>query len=202
MKRPLWVGAMLLASGGFLCSQMIGFLPPAQAQTAGGTSGCPAGTRRGQNLVRNGDFSTLVGAGTVAQPIPGNQITQVNPAAAFTSNLPYVGDRTYPEDPQGGLSIQTGRINYAGGIVIGRPFPGDPNNGTPPSNTYLYSNPGEASFPNPVIWRQTVTGLAPNTSYNFIAYFYDLLAPQAPGVAPRIRLRVTDPATGNITTRQ
>jgi uncharacterized repeat protein (TIGR01451 family) len=200
MKRPLWVGAMLMASGGLLCSQMIGFLPTAQAQTGGGTSGCPAGTIRGRNLVVNGDFAIPVGAGTVAQPIPGAQITQINPAAAFTSDLPYVGDRNYPEDPQGGLSIQTGRINYAGGIVIGRPFPGDPNNGTPPSNTYLYSNPGEGTV-NPVIWRQTVTGLGPNTSYNFIAYFYDLLAPGAEGVAPRIRLRATDPATGNITTR-
>jgi uncharacterized repeat protein (TIGR01451 family) len=210
MKRPLWVGAMLMASGGFLCSQMIGFLPPAQAQTGGGTSGCPAGTIRGRNLVVNGDFSTLVGAGTVAQPIPGAQITQVNPAAAFTSSLPYIGDGKYPGDPIGaGLSIQTGPIEpgqapqpgdpdalpYAAEIR-GQPFPGDPRNGTPASETYLYSNPGEASFPNPLIWRQTLTGLGPNTTYNFLAYFYNLLTPNAPGAPPVITLRIIDPATG------
>jgi uncharacterized repeat protein (TIGR01451 family) len=189
MKRPLRVGAILLASGGLLGSQTLLLLPPVQAQTGGNTTGCPAGTTQGRNLVVNGNFATPVGAGTVAQPIPGNQIIQVNPAAGFTSDLPYVGDVNYPTDPQGGLSIQNGPINYLGGTVIGRPFPGDPASKSPPSRTYLYSNPGEASFPNPVIWRQRVTGLAPNTSYNFIAYFYDLLAPNAPGVAPIISLR-------------
>lgn len=189
MKRPLRVGAILLASGGLLSSPMLLLLPPAQAQTGGNTTGCPAGTTQGTNIVVNGNFATPVGAGTVDAPIPGNQIDTINPAAGFISDLPYIGDGKYPTDPQGGLSIQTGRINYLGGTVIGRPFPGDPASNSPPSRTYLYSNPGAASFPDPVIWRQRVIRLAPNTSYNFIAYFYDLLAPNSPGLPPIITLR-------------
>ncbi|MEX0267954.1 hypothetical protein AB3R30_02310 [Leptolyngbyaceae cyanobacterium UHCC 1019] len=61
-------------------------------------------------------------------------------------------------------------------------------NNVDPSNTYLYSNPFDdingvqVAFPPPgpptpppVVWRQTITGLSPNTTYNFFAYFLDLL---------------------------
>jgi uncharacterized repeat protein (TIGR01451 family) len=111
----------------------------------------------------------------------------------------------------GGLSIQVGSINFLGGIVIGEPFPGDPANAVPPSQTYLYSNPNQNvfgvgnPFDNPVVWQQTVTGLTPNTTYNFFAYFYDLLnfnvpvpPPTPPGaVTPRILLQLNPNVLGD-----
>ncbi|WP_238553629.1 hypothetical protein [Fortiea contorta] len=197
-----------------------GYIPEAaQAQIIDrGGNGCPAGSRLGRsNFLINGNFATNAGTGegvyTVSGPVPAR--------LGFTSDLPYRGDDVYPDDVPttdapnnqggGGLSIQTGAIDYFS-ILSGRPFPGDPANNVPPSNTYLYSNPNAlATSPtvpnsaiepgNPKIWGQTVTGLQPNTTYNFIAYFYNLLRTDNPSVAdavpPIIVLRITSPATGN-----
>ncbi|HEY9807497.1 MAG TPA: hypothetical protein V6D04_13080, partial [Candidatus Obscuribacterales bacterium] len=83
-------------------------------------------------------------------------------------------------------------------------FPGDPVNGAPASNTFLYSNPnqdlqgnridpnpGPGEFSNPTIWRQTVN-VTPNTTYNFIAYFDNLLSATADpnAAAPQIQLQL------------
>jgi uncharacterized repeat protein (TIGR01451 family) len=83
-------------------------------------------------------------------------------------------------------------------------FPGDPENGAPPSNTFLYSNPnqdlqgneispnpGPGEFSDPAIWQQTVT-VSPSTTYNFIAYFDNLLSATAdPNAAdPQIQLQI------------
>ncbi|WP_181357286.1 hypothetical protein [Stenomitos frigidus] len=176
---------------------------PAQAQIFDGFTGCPAGTREGAtNFVTNGNFSTPPGA------VVNGTLLQGNPAG-FTAAVPYRGDGIYPDDngangfnALGGLSIQTGAINYLGGIVIGQPFPGDASNAVAASNTYLYSNPNAAvsnplvaqsAFPDPVIWSQVVVGLRPNASYNFTAYFYNLLAPNAPGAPPIIRFLAGPP---------
>jgi len=165
----------------------MGWFPlAAQAQIA--EQGCPAGTKIGTtNFVRNGNFATS--PGTTGQLSPGNP-------AGFTSALPYVGDATYPFDPRGGLSIQSGAVNY-GPVVSGQPFPGDTTTGAPASNTYLYSNPnqkpdGTSAFPNPTIWAQTVTGLQPNTTYQFIGYFYNLLVNSEAdnGFPPIIQLQI------------
>ncbi len=209
MKRPLRTLASLAALSTLLVSQPL-FLPePARSQTFVGNI-CPPGTarRQGQNFIRNGTFTTTPGVlGTIP---PGNP-------SQFTSDLPYRGDGVYPDDtgpPRGGLSIQTGAVNYAGGIVNGVPFPGDGANNVDPSNTYLYSNPFDdingtqvafsPPLPNPlpappaVIWRQTITGLSPNTTYNFFAYFFDLLVrDQVLGAAtPQILLRTIPPIAG------
>ncbi|WP_144416053.1 DUF11 domain-containing protein [Calothrix sp. 336/3] len=160
------------------------FPETAKAQTARGPGGCPVGTTRGnRNFIINGNFSQ------------GN--------SGFTTTLPYRGDGVYPDDsppepqPRGGLSVQTGTVNYAGNVVRGVPFPGDPQRGAPASNTYLYSNPNASAatprdqgsaFPNPTIWSQTVPGLQPNTTYDFVAFFYDLLTLEIPPSTPTARV--------------
>ncbi len=224
MKRPLRLLASLASISTLLGSQTL-FLPePARSQVLVGNL-CPPGTARskGKNFVRNGTF-------TISPGILG-QIPAANPSE-FTSNLPYVGDGVYPSDGppgpplplppfRGGLSIQNGSVNFAGGVVNGVPFPGDPANDVPPSQTYLYSNPfdnfngTQIAFPppppsppplpspdplllTPVVWRQTITGLAPNTTYNFFAFFFDLLVRnQVPGAStPQILLRTAPPVAG------
>ncbi len=174
----------------------------AQAQLVNRASnGCPAGTKLGAtNFIVNGNFATKAG---VLPPVVGLRTVPAN--LGFTSDLPYRGDGVYPDDANGGgLSIQTGIADYrVPNLVFGQRFPGDPTNGAPPSDTYLYSNPNlkvdgtSALTPtgNPVVWRQTVTGLQPNTTYNFIAYFYNLLN-NVPGVAPIIVLKI-DSSTGS-----
>ncbi len=195
MKRFLKGSLALASSTIFLNAQTLLAPRPAKAQVFEGFTGCPAGTREGPvNFVTNGNFT--VSPGVVNAPLPPG-----NPAG-FTSNLPYLRDGVYPSDnppagtPLGGLSIQTGSINYFNGLVIGQPFPGDPANGVAPSNTYLYSNPNasaatplvqNSAFPNPLIWRQIITGLSPNATYNFTAYFYNLLMSSASGSPPIIR---------------
>ncbi|WP_421659148.1 hypothetical protein [Leptothermofonsia sp. ETS-13] len=210
MNRSLKTLVTLTCSSILLGSQTILFQQPARAQTFLGFVGCPAGTREGPiNLVSNGNFN--ISPGVVNGPLlPGNP-------AGFTSTLPYRGDGVYPDDTPplpialGGLSIQTGTINYLGGVVVGQPFPGDPANGVLPSNTYLYSNPNASAatplvpgsaFPpisptSPIIWSQTLTGLAPNATYNFTAYFYNLLTDLAPpGAAPPVIRLLAGPPGG------
>ncbi len=203
MNRPLKILVALASSGALISAQTLLPPQPAQAQTFESNQGCPAGTRQNdsQNFIFNGNFDRSPG---VLGPIPPG-----NPAG-FTSTLPYRGDGVYPDDnppnptPLGGLSIQSGAVSYFNNQVIGQPFPGDPSQGVGPSNTYLYSNPNAtaanprvqgSAFPNPVVWRQVVTGLRPNTTYNFQAYFYDLLAQGSfPGAAaPTIQLQVGPP---------
>ncbi len=164
---------------------------PIRAQVFEGTRGCPIGTQEGgRNFVRNATFSRNAGTGDgVATPPAG-----VPGTLEFSSDLPYRGDSVYPDDPIGGLSIQGGPypIVYAGGVVRADPFPGDPINRVPSSNTFLYSNPsqdlaGGSAFPSPLIWQQVVNGLVPNVAYNFSAYFYNLLSVGTAGSPPVIR---------------
>jgi uncharacterized repeat protein (TIGR01451 family) len=202
----------------------IGYIPEAaQAQIINrGGSGCPAGSRSGTtNFLTNSNFAANAGTGegvyTVSGPVPSR--------LGFTSDLPYRGDGVYPNDVPpdgaspndtggGGLSIQNGGFDYYN-IVAGQPFPGDPANNVPPSNTYLYSNPNALAVTpnvqssaiepgNPTVWGQTVTGLQPNTTYNFIAYFYNLLTVDNPalvgGAPPIIVLRIGSPTTGDFIT--
>lgn len=184
--------ALLLLTGAML--------PAGRARaeiTPRGQTGCPAGTRvGGANLVVNGTFTNKPGPG------PG-----IDPIAGFDSDLPNRGEGqdgtgVYPSDSPGGggFSIQTGAKTYQGGQVIGKPFPGDPTRGVPASETYLYANPnrdkaGTAPFAG-AIWRQTINGLAPSTTYNFFAYFDNLLNTGVPGVDPRDELRVNGIAAG------
>lgn len=185
----------------FVVSGM-GYIPAsAQAQLINmASNGCPAGTKIGTtNFIVNGTFATNAGTGLGVPTGP----AAVPPSLKFTSDLPYRGDGLYPDDPGGGgLSIQSGAVAYPPNLIAGQPFPGDPTNGVPASNTYLYSNPNlktdgsSAINPgNPTIWSQTVTGLQPNTTYNFIAYFYNLLD-NVPGAAPIIVLKINS-STGS-----
>ncbi|HMQ29534.1 MAG TPA: hypothetical protein PKD53_02355 [Chloroflexaceae bacterium] len=174
---------------------------PARASiTPIGQTGCPDGqVVGGANLVRNGDFRIPAGPGP-----------DIAPAAGFSSQLPNRGPGVYPSDgPEveggpagGGFSIQTGPISYRDDSLIGRPFPGDPSREVPPAETYFYSNPntnldGVPFFDNAegggYLWRQTVA-VAPNTTYNFYAYFDNLLTTDSTANDPVIELRVDDPA--------
>ncbi|WP_322490175.1 hypothetical protein [Chloroflexus sp.] len=167
-------------------------LVPAQDASAEildpGSGGCPINTIvGGANLVQNGDF---------AQGVVG-----------FTSNLINRGHSVYPDDSNGGgFSIQTGTVVYppfeANPYLYGRPFPGDPQRDVPPSDTYFYSNPSEANYlagnGRVNLWTQVVA-VAPNTTYNFFAYFDNLLDPvkSANGTAdPLIELRVNNLSVG------
>lgn len=155
---------------------------------APGAGGCPANTIvGGDNLVQNGDFA--------------------QGAIGFTSALVNRGDGVYPDDVEGGgFSIQTGNIIYppfeANPYIYGRSFPGDPQRDVPPTATYFYSNPSEANYRDGSgrvnLWTQVVA-VAPNTTYNFFAYFDNLLDPvkSANGAAdPVIELRVNNVSVG------
>jgi len=184
--------AFSTATSGFLAPLLL-LLPaqPIYAQVFEGTGGCPLGTQEGnRNFILNGTFNRNAGTGDGVATVP----ALVPPSLGFSSDLPYRGDGIYPDDPIGGLSIQAGPypIIYAGGVVRADPFPGDPINRVPASNTFLYSNPaqnlaGGSAFPNPLIWQQVVNGLVPNVTYSFSAYFYNLLSIGTLGDPPVIR---------------
>jgi hypothetical protein len=161
----------------------IGSALPVQAQIIPrGQQGCLNGSVvGGPNMIVNSDFSQ----GSVG----------------FESDLPERAPQIYPSDPLGGYSIQTGAITYYNGEIVGRPFPGDPQREVAPSETYFYSNPNQDKLGNPgpfqgVLWRQTVTNLAPSTTYNFFGYFDNLLVPSINRAAPKIELRVDSIAAG------
>jgi hypothetical protein len=146
-----------------------------------GQRGCASGTVvGGPNLVFNGDFAIDPGPG------PG-----IDPAAGYTNNLPNRGPNVYPDDPGGGgFSIQTGEKSYQDELIIGRPFPGDTSRDAMPSQTYFYSNPAwPEGVTEALLWRQDVA-VTGGTTYNFFAYFDNLLSPLQGGADPVIELRV------------
>src|SRR6476646_11836670 len=126
----------------FVVASLEPFTSTAIAQVTPLGAKCPIGTTQDStNIVRNGNYAILGGG---SEP-------NISPAASFTSDLPYRGDAVYPDDrgvngplgprgPRGGISIQTGPIIYANGVVTSRQqtpvFPGDPVNGAPASNTF------------------------------------------------------------------
>ncbi|MBZ0295578.1 MAG: DUF11 domain-containing protein [Anaerolineae bacterium] len=145
--------------------------------------GCPTGTEAsGVNLVFNGDFG--IGAG----PGPG-----IDPAAGFTSDVPNVGDGNYPPDTN--IAVQTGSINFFGGVAQTDPFPGDPTYGVPGVNTFLYSNGNNTGGPY-VYWRQTVNGLTPNTTYNIYSYSNNLVIPSMDVLDPIVEYLIDGVPTG------
>jgi uncharacterized repeat protein (TIGR01451 family) len=188
MHAVLKTGAAIASSSLLLQSSLLFLAGPLQAQTFEGTVGCPPGTREGErNFVQNGFFTQ------------GNSL--------FLSDLPYRGDNVYPDDPVGGISVQDLPYPTYFPTVNAIPFPGDtPGPGqlftaVPPSDTFLYSNPnqnqaGSSAFPDPIIWRQNIAGLAPNGSYNFSAYFLNLLLPGVAAGDPIIRFSA-GPIGGN-----
>jgi hypothetical protein len=147
-----------------------------------GQGGCQYGTVvGGPNLITNGDFA--------------------NGSEGFTSDLLNRGDGVYPDDGGGGgYSIQTGSVVYAGGVVVGRSFPGDQQREVPATETYFYSNPpwtveqvGQGYI---TLWRQSVNNLTANTTYNFFAYFDNLLVPPSDDADPVIELVVDGEVAG------
>jgi uncharacterized repeat protein (TIGR01451 family) len=175
---PLWLTTSIITQKSAL------------AQTAG--EGCPTGTKLAgapTNLIQNGTFNvqpsgpfgTLFG-NPVFQGLPANTPLPTGTAGvSWSSNLPYVASNSsnppnYP--PDSGVSIQSGVVNYAGGIVQQVPFPGDPANGVPGSNTWLYSNGNNTGAPY-AIWQQQITGVLPNTTYIFYTYVSNAIATNA-----------------------
>ncbi len=166
IKRFINIFGVIFLAGIFLLADV--GLTPVQAQAF--SPECPSGTGpSGSNLVTNGNFA--IGAG----PGPG-----IAAAAGFTSDIPNAGDGVYPTDTY--LSIQDGPISYAGGDALADGFPGDPVTGAPASSTYLYSNGNDlyrrAPFNPPapyIFWRQTITGLTPNTDYLIYSYHNNIV---------------------------
>ncbi len=167
---------------------MLPFKPANAAIYNIGANGCPANTVvGGDNLVQNGDFS--------------------QGATGFTSALTDRGAGVYPDDSNGGgFSIQNGSVVYppfeTNPYIFGRPFPGDVQRDVPAANTYFYSNPSVTNYSagngRVNLWTQVVA-VAPNTTYNFFAYFDNLLDPvkSANGAAdPVIELRVNGTSVG------
>lgn len=151
------------------------------------------------NHIINGNFT-----------IPAGNGPNVAAAAGFTSQLPNRGDGYYPDDAglngttkvyTGGLSLQNGPVVYGTPLypnaLRGQPFPGDVPRGVPPSSTYFYSNPNQRVDQPPgtvttfsgVLWQQNISGLIPNSTYDFSGYFDNLMIQQSQGVNPRIQLR-------------
>lgn len=162
-------------------------MPARAAVTPLGQQGCPNGQAVAtQNLVQDSDFAEAF-QGTIR----------------FVTDLPDRGPAVYPSDPAGGFSIQKGAVDYQAGTLIGRPFPGDPSREVLPSETYFYSNPyfnadGSQFFAGDgegKLWGQTVA-VTPGTTYNFYAYFDNILLPGTAGNDPVIELRVDDPDDG------
>lgn len=189
----LVVGLCALASSP---ARGAGGLPTAVTVEPKGQQGCAPGTVvAGQSKVVNGNFS----GGNVG----------------FTSELPYVGANTYPADfSGGGFSIITG--DFSPGTpdyIFGRTFPGDPQRDVAASQTYFYSNPNKdingqnIYHPDPVndpgkdyatLWTQTSVSLTVGTTYNFFAYFDNLIDPSIGAYAadPKIELRVNGVPAG------
>jgi Domain of unknown function DUF11 len=189
--------SMLLPAlvAGSLTTGLISTSPARASVTPLGQQGCPNGQAVSTtNLVVDESF---------AQAASGN--------ITFETELPNRGPGVYPSDAPlieggpagGGFSIQTGNVSYQDGSIVGRVFGGDPAREVPPSNTFFYSNPnvstvdpsGFFSDGQGYLWRQTVP-VAPNTTYNFYAYFDNLLIPDTGGYDPVIELRVDDPDDG------
>ncbi len=69
-----------------------------------------------------------------------------------------------------GVSVQTGAVNYSAGAVVQNPFPGDAARGIANANNWVYSK-GNSTGAAWRLWRQNVTGLVPNRSYEFLYYY-------------------------------
>ncbi len=178
----------------------------------------PGPCKVGQNFIANGDFSKLAGPGPYIDPAAGFESDLPNRG---TNTYPDDGGK-YGTSPiwTGGLSIHTNDVNGEtwyyltngnlvdrredAGLLLHAPsFAGDPSRGIPPSKNFFYSNPnqniyqprGTQSTFSGVLWRQRITNLKPNTKYEFLAYFNNMIDPGNPGggagsTDPRIRLRV------------
>ncbi len=150
----------------FTTAGMGWFPETAQAQTFNGNTGCPAGTKTSaNNILVNGDFSQgntgfSSDLTALSNNTYGEGYTVVNDTSAFVSTFPA----------------------FAAAVLDPKPFPGDPANNIPASNSYYYSNPSNQNYIDhngaPTLWRQTVT-VTPNTTYKFLFYIDNVLRPGA-----------------------
>lgn len=184
--------AMRLYTGDSVAVAAVG--PPGPAPVCNALEGYST------NHISNGDFSISAGSG------PGVAL-----GAGFTSDLPNRGPEVYPDDAglngstavyTGGFSLQTGEKWYgASGFpnsLHGRAFTGDVGRGVPATATWFYSNPNQRVDQPPgtitnfigTLWRQSITTLQPNATYDFSGYFDNVLLPAQLGATdPVIQLR-------------
>lgn len=186
MRKLAKPSVLLIITAAVLTLNTAPAAPTSAAVVPLGQQGCPSGQMVStQNLVQDGSF---------AEAFEG--------AIRFETDLPPIERNTYPSDPLGGFSIQRGDVSYEHELIVGRSFPGDTSRDVPPSETFFYSNPsirqdGSSFFVTGegLLWRQTVT-ILPNRTYNFFAYFDNLLNPEkSAGNDPVIELRVDDDVT-------
>ncbi|TAG53277.1 MAG: hypothetical protein EAZ27_11080, partial [Cytophagales bacterium] len=116
-------------------------------------------TNGNPELITNGDFSVLASG---IFPLAANTNW-----AGWRNSVPYHGNNIYPPDTR--VAIQSGNINYVGGIVTQVTFPGDAFFGVPPSSTYLYAN-GNTTAGAYLPCSQTITGVSPASVYEITSY--------------------------------
>lgn len=131
---------------------------------------CPTGTTEQlTNLLTNSDFANLT--------------------ALIGASVDERANNTQPTDTS--VATQSGNKNYGGGVVIQNTFPGDPARSVGAANNWLYANGNNTGAPYR-LWRQSVSGLVANRTYQFLYYGSNAIAPggTAPDL-PRIQTRVT-----------
>lgn len=147
---------------------------------------CGPGLVYVENLLRNGNFSL-----PITSPAAGNTYTASNNATAGTVFNFNGGSFRSQSDFASGTSnhrfdIRTG--NYTSGSINQDPFPGDPANNVPPSQTWMHHN-GNSLGGEALIWEQTATNLTIGAQYTFYFYASNVYNTSS-GEDPRIRVRL------------
>ncbi len=110
---------------------------------------CAAGTTEQlTNLLTNSDFANNAA-------LVGTTQTQYAPSTAAV-------------DP--GVAVQSGSVNYNGGTIVQNPFPGDVSRSVSSANNWVWSK-GNSTGAAWRLWRQSVSGLVANRSYEFMYYY-------------------------------
>lgn len=138
------------------------------------------------NFVKNGNFDK-----TITSPAAGNTFAGTNNSTPGTTYNFSGGSFLAQADYAGGstghrFDIRSG--NYTGsGDLDQDPFPGDPSNGVPPTNTWIHHNGNDLGGER-VVWEQLITGLTIGKAYTF--YFYATNVNNAgTGSSPQISVR-------------
>ena len=150
------------------------------------------------NILKNGNFTSPVVAGVT----PGNTYTgtantdpgtsySFQDGSSFKSQSDYRGTG-YADQIGGFLDTDPGQnafslINTGGAAYIASnqelvnqlPFPGDPANGVPATNNFMFYNGNQYGPALSLVWEQTLSGLTPGKTYIFRFYASNMIEPSA-----------------------
>ncbi len=144
------------------------------------------------SLIRNGDFSSPVtspAAGTVFSGGSATSgITYNFSFGSFIAQAGYAGENVVPGDNRT-FSIITSATNFTAPNGVNQlPFPGDPVNSVPATNSFLYHN-GNDLGGDALVWQQTATGLVIGTTYRFRFYASNMYEPSTGQNAPLLLIK-------------